>query len=221
MTPTREPDTTGPQASTPVAIVLPADPDAYVPGARSTSNGFTGQGATEGQATRPFHLLAWGGRVAPGFRIKAIAICERLEIDPDYLMAVMAFDTGRTFDPAVINASSGAVGLIQFLPATVQELGSTPEQMRAMSALEQLDMMEAYLFRFRGRLHSLEDVFMAVLYPNAIGQDSDYILFGNLDVLYAQNRGLDLNADGVITKAEASEKVRGSLAEGLGVENRG
>ena len=53
------------------------------------------------------------------FRNKVIEIADRLLIDPNFLMAIMSFETGATFDPKIKNAAgSGATGLIQFMPTT-------------------------------------------------------------------------------------------------------
>lgn len=48
---------------------------------------------------------------------------------------------------------------------------------------------------------------MTVLWPQAIGQEEDYILFSKGDGIYESNSGLDSNNDGVITKKEATQKV--------------
>ena len=49
---------------------------------------------------------------------------------------------------------------------------------------------------------------MAILYPKAVGKDSEYALFKEGTRAYFQNRGLDINEDGIITKAEATQKVK-------------
>ena len=111
-------------------------------------------------------------------------------------------------------AGSGATGLIQFMPATAKGLTGAESKEAAikiledMSPVEQLDYVKKYLAPFKGKLNSLEDVYMAVLYPKAVGKDSDYALFKRGTKAYWQNRGLDLDRDGVITKLEAASKVR-------------
>lgn len=165
--------------------------------------------------------IAWGKRVSPEFKAKVIEICTRLRINVDYLMAAMAFETGRTFDPAITNSVSGATGLIQFLPSTALGLGTTTDALRRMSAVEQLNYVENYFAPYEGRLATLEDVYMAILWPKAIGQSDEYALFASPTTAYNQNRGLDLNGDGRVTKAEAAAKVRDSLAEGLSSQNKG
>lgn len=149
------------------------------------------------------------------FQSKVVDIADDLGADPRDLMAVMRFETGGTLNPAEKNrAGSGATGLIQFMPSTAKELTGAESKeaaiklMESMSPVEQLDYVQKYLAPFKGRLNSLEDVYMAVLWPKAVGKDPDYALFERGTKAYWQNRGLDLNKDGVITKAEATSKVR-------------
>lgn len=164
--------------------------------------------------------ICWGARVSPAFRDGVRRMGARLAISPDYLMACMAFETGRTFDPAIRNAAgSGAVGLIQFMPSTAAALGTSVEALAAMSAVQQLAMVEAYFRPSKGRLKTLSDVYMAILWPGAIGKAESFVLFRESDPkrpkMYLQNKGLDWNDDGVITKAEACAGVEAQLKAGL------
>jgi peptidoglycan hydrolase-like protein with peptidoglycan-binding domain len=161
----------------------------------------------------PSAPLAWGARVSPEFKSKVRAISEKIGCDPNFLMACMAFETGETFSPSVRNRASGATGLIQFIPKTARGLGTSTDALAAMSAVEQLDFVEKY---FQGRsVRTLEDVYMAILWPVAVGKDNDFVLFATPSRAYRQNSGLDRNRDGRITKAEAAAKVRAKLDRGL------
>jgi peptidoglycan hydrolase-like protein with peptidoglycan-binding domain len=142
------------------------------------------------------------------FRKKVLKIADRLLIDPNFLMAIMSFETGATFSPKVKNAAgSSATGLIQFMPSTAKSLGTTVEDLEKMTAVAQLDFVEKYFAPYKGRLLTIEDAYMAVLYPKGIGKGKDYVLFEKPSVQYKQNSGLDLNADGRITVGEACRKV--------------
>lgn len=152
---------------------------------------------------------------SPEFDAKVEDIASNLDVNPEHLFKAMAFETGGTFDPAVKNkAGSGATGLIQFMGSTAKELTGADTKQAAlkilgdMSATEQLDYVEKYLKPFKGKLNSVDDVYMAILYPKAVGKDSEYALFKEGTTAYWQNRGLDIDKDGVITKAEATNKVR-------------
>lgn len=166
--------------------------------------------------------IAWGARVPAEFRRKVIAIAGRLAMDPNHLIAIMAFETGRTFDPAVTNhAGSGATGLIQFMPATARALGTSTAALSRMSAIDQLDYVEAYIAPYAGRMKDLPSAYMAVLYPRAVDKEPGYVLFRKGSKAYKLNRGLDLNGDGQVTKAEASAKVAALLTEGLRPGSKG
>lgn len=165
-------------------------------------------------------MLAWGNKVSQEFRVKVIEMAKRLETDPNWLMAALAFETGETFSPSVKNgAGSGATGLIQFMPATARTLGTTTDFLGRMKPEEQLYYVESYLIPYKGRLKTLEDVYMAIFWPAAIGKPTNHVLFRKDDPKapkrYIQNKGLDFNRDGIITKAEATEKVRKKLEKGL------
>lgn len=165
--------------------------------------------------------LAWGNRVNATFRTKIVLICDNLGIDPSYLMSCMAFESAETFSPGIKNmAGSGAVGLIQFMSSTAIDLGTTTDRLAAMSAVDQLDYVQKYFSRYVHRLKTLEDTYMAILFPAAIGKPPEYILFSQTDTdghikAYLQNKGLDWNKDGNITKYEASLGVRKEYDKGM------
>lgn len=140
-----------------------------------------------------------------------------LGISESALYAVMDFETGGTFNPGTRNAAgSGATGLIQFMPDTAKELGTTTDALSKMSRAQQMTYVSYYL---QGKVKpgmDASDVYMSVLFPAAVGKSDDFVLFGNgamqgyTNRAYAQNAGLDLNKDGRITKAEAAAQVVGS-----------
>jgi hypothetical protein len=165
--------------------------------------------------------LAWGAKVSEGFRDKVRAIAADLGCDPDFLMASMAFETGETFSPKIKNPQSGATGLIQFMPSTAKALGTTTNDLANMSPEDQLDFVAKYFNDHKGKLHTLEDVYMAILWPAAVGKEIDYVLFAKPSQAYEQNKGLDSNKDGKVTKAEAAAKVLAKLENGRRPEHAG
>lgn len=163
--------------------------------------------------------LAWGARVAPDFRSRLRQISTVLSCNPDHLMAAMAFETGETFSPSIRNQASGATGLIQFMPSTARSLGTTTDDLAAMSAVQQLDYVERYFRGSANRLNSLEDVYMAILWPRAVGQTNSYVLFSQPSRAYELNQGLDADRDGSVTKMEAASPVQRKLTKGLLPQN--
>lgn len=162
--------------------------------------------------------LAWGAAVSPQFRNKVRAISTYLGCDPNHLMACMAWESGETFSPKVVNmAGSGATGLIQFMPSTAKDMGVTTAFLASMTAEQQLDYVEEYFKPYRGKLKTLGDLYMAILWPKGVGKDDSYVLWDRTTrpTTYRQNSGIDINRDGVITKAEATAKVRAKLDKGM------
>lgn len=166
------------------------------------------------------NTLAWGAHVSAEFRRLVLLLAREGGFDPSDLMAVIAFETGRTFAPDVRNALSGATGLLQFMPTTARGLGTTTEALALMTAEEQLRAyVRAYLRPYYGRIRTLSDLYMAVLWPKAVGEAEAFVLFGEGSTAYLQNKGLDVNKDGAITKAEAAAYVVKAREEGLRPEN--
>ena len=165
--------------------------------------------------------VAWGKKVSAPFKRRVIEISAEFGIDPNYLMAAMAFESARSFSPSIENPYSGAVGLIQFMPGTAKGLGTSTAALKRMNAVAQLDYVRRYFLPYKGRLKDLSDLYMAILWPRAIGKPSSHVLFAQGSKEYRQNKGLDVNTDGVVTKVEAANKVHQHLVEGMREELRG
>ena len=164
--------------------------------------------------------IAWGKKLKADEKAKVIEIASDLKVSPDYLMACMAFETGETFSPACKNAAgSSGTGLIQFMRTTAIALGTTVEALAKMTVIEQLDYVYDFFKPFTGKLNTLGDVYMAILWQIAVGKPDSYVLFNKNDTKhpkrYAQNKGLDGNKDGVVSKAETVAKVLAKLEKGL------
>lgn len=168
--------------------------------------------------------LAWGAKVSSTFRDRVRWIGEDLNFDPNWLMACMAFETGRRFTADVRNPSSTATGLIQFMAATAKGLGTTTAALSKMTAEDQLNYVWRYFrdrIRERGPITRLSDCYMAILNPVAMGKPDSFVMWVKGSSAYGVNAGLDANKDAQITKAEAAAKVHALLAEGLRPENVG
>jgi hypothetical protein len=178
-------------------------------------------GASNQQNRRP---IAWGAKVSETFRGRVWWSCAVLGADPDDMMSCMAWESGRTFSPSVLNmAGSGAIGLIQFMPATARSLGTSTVALSKLSAEDQLNFVHKYFLPYKGRLRTLSDLYMAILWPAAVGKADDYVLFdrAKTPTAFRQNAGLDANKDGKVTKAECSAKLLAMKAEGLKPGNVG
>ena len=161
-----------------------------------------------------YDSIQGGNRAA--FANKVITISNQLNINPDWLMVVMKFESG--LNSKAQNTTSGATGLIQFMPSTAIGMGTTTTDLYNMSNVEQLDYVYLYLSKFAGEIRSLTDLYLTVFYPVAIGKSEDYIL-GNTDEqrkkIARQNKIFDTNNDGYITKAEVKQYIE-SYAKRIG-----
>ncbi|WP_321374420.1 hypothetical protein [Pseudomonas extremaustralis] len=163
--------------------------------------------------------LIWGTRVDEAFRAKVTAIANNLSLQPNWLMAVMAFETGYTFSPAERNQGSSATGLIQFLQSTAIGLGTTTARLARMTAVQQLDWVEKYYRAVpASRIKNLGDAYLAVLFPAAIGRPDAFVMWqrdtGQYQREYAANSGLDREKKGYITRGDAVSVVNNSYREG-------
>lgn len=157
--------------------------------------------------------LLFSNIVSSAFIDKVKQVANTLLIEANWLMFAMGFETGYTFSPSIVNASSGATGLIQFLPATAIWLGTSVEALKAMSAEEQLYWVQKYLEAIEkkyGRFASYHDLYFAIFYPYAIAQDDNYIIGSQegqskVQAIALHNKGFDLNNNNEITKAEVKQ----------------
>lgn len=161
-------------------------------------------------------VIAWATKVSSAFKMKVLSICQELEMCPDFLMSAMAFESAESFRADIKNAAgSGAVGLIQFLSSTAKALGTTTEALAKLTPEQQLEYVKKYFQPKRGRLQTIEDLYMAILYPAAVGKAPESTLFNKGTTAYRQNAGLDTNRDGKITITEAVLLVRAEFEKGL------
>jgi len=114
---------------------------------------------------------------SPEFNEKLNKIGQKLQVDPKDLMRIMRFETGGKMSPSTNNGISDAVGLIQFMPKTARDLGTTTEKLAKMSAVEQLD----YVYRFYKRNGvkpgmGVGDLYMLTFMPLYVNEKDDTVL---------------------------------------------
>ena len=137
------------------------------------------------------------------FISKLNGISKTLDIDPNWLMAVMNIES--RLNPQAINNTSGAVGLIQWLPSTLTDYDMTPAQMRQFDNVQQLTYVQRYLEPYRNKMTKYADVYLAIFYPAALGKGDDY-RFPNS--VYLSNQYVDLVPEhGELTVADIKKWV--------------
>lgn len=146
----------------------------------------------------------------PDFTKKLDKVAAGLGVKSSDLLAVMKQESG--VKASAVNRTSGATGLIQFMPATARRLGTTTEELAKMDPVQQLDYVYKY-FKMTGVGNgTLGDLYMAVFMPKYVGYPDNFILGGSglpgfAGKVYAQNAGLDRNRDGTITVADVKNSV--------------
>lgn len=174
----------------------------------------------------PKYSACWSARVSQEFVARIQKWVDDRGFNQNflhYLMAIMAFESAGTFDPAKQNmAGAQAYGLIQFMDGAAKDLNTTLSALRAMTQMQQLEYVLKY-FDMRNRayrLRNLEDFYLSVFYPKAIGMSADKTVFSTGTKGYIQNRGLDIDKDGNITVGEISVKIYQTYYDGMLIKNR-
>lgn len=149
---------------------------------------------------------------------KINAISEKIKCKPEDLQALILSESdGKA---SAYNKTSKAAGLIQFLPSTAKEYGLTTEKLRGMSQEDQLDYVEKYLADRKSwsgfkNSESLDkaSLYCLVLCPSYAKKGAKEALYARGSIAYKQNRGLDLNNDGKITKVELAQRIDSKTKE--------
>lgn len=161
-------------------------------------------------------MLIYENKVPASYRTafvtKVKQVAKRLGINPNWLMAIMYFESAKTFSPSITN-SIGATGLIQFMPNTAIGLGTTTAALRQMTAVQQLDYVEKYYLQNYKYLKitaasSYVDTYLITFFPAAVNKGLDFVIqTKNLSaaLIAKQNPIFDVNKDGKITVREIQE----------------
>jgi peptidoglycan hydrolase-like protein with peptidoglycan-binding domain len=152
------------------------------------------------------------------FKNKLVEVANALGINPDWLATVISFETGGTFSPSIQNPYSNATGLIQFMPSTAKGLQTTIDALKSMTDVQQLDYVYKYLSAWKGRMHNLDDVYLAIFMPTQMGKSSSSVVASEGSKVYEQNSGFDRDKKGYFTVGDITSAVRGVYNAGI---NRG
>ena len=145
------------------------------------------------------------------FYNKVVQIANRINCSADDLMALMNSESGLNHD--IVNGI-GATGLIQFLPKTAKGLGTTTAALRQMTPEQQLVYVEKHLTTTKkwagfsdserlgpGTLYAL--VFLPAYAKRDVLADRD----NDPNGYYSSNKGVDIDGDGKITKADLAKRI--------------
>lgn len=154
---------------------------------------------------------------------KVNEVASSLEINPNWLLAVMYFETAYTLSPAKTN-NIGSVGLIQFTRdkagVNYKTIGGRRymlADLAKMTFIQQMDVVQAYykeVYKMMkvSKLNSFVDVYLVTFFPAALNKANDYVLQTSrlsASLIAKQNPIFDKNKDGKITKSEIVDYFRG------------
>lgn len=164
--------------------------------------------AEVGGATK--RAIPWGvecARLHPDFLDGLLWIESKIELKPEILIPCMKFESN--LNPKARNPASTGSGLIQFMSFTAKNLGTTIENIRSLDAMGQLSYVYKYFAAMKDDWSAMTtaDVYMAILWPKAMGKPLSYKMWQTGTDEYKVNRGLDINKDGMVTKEEAASIV--------------
>lgn len=153
---------------------------------------------------------------------KIIEVSKSLKIDPNWLSAVMYFETGRSFSTKAKNPI-GSVGLIQFTRdksgveyKTINGVKYNLSDIQKMTFNEQMDLVFQYYKSFAGKMNSFVDVYLVTFFPNALNKTDDYVFQTKglkASLIAKQNPAFDKNKDGQITRKEVTDYFKGLFKE--------
>ncbi len=109
-----------------------------------------------------------------------VRVGRNLRTNPRWLANVINWESGMAFSTSARNKSSGATGLIQFMPKVAKVLGTTTAKLAKMDAREQMAYVQYYFEKVAsgsyrdpytqtkyepGPLHTKQAVYMTIFYP--------------------------------------------------------
>jgi hypothetical protein len=154
------------------------------------------------------------GNYNESVRLAIRELALKLQIEEEWVYRL--FDLESRGNPQAQNIHSKATGLIQFMPATAKNLGTTIEDLKKMSIEEQLVYVEKYLTKIKNKqtFDSFLDFYLAVFYPKGIGKPLTYVIGSEHGYSFAkkvakQNAGIDRagNNDGFIQKSDIDKWI--------------
>ena len=148
------------------------------------------------------------------FTAKVKTIAAKLLVDPNWLMQVMKAESG--VNPQAVNATGCATGLIQFMPKTATNLGTTTAALYKMNAVEQLDWVYKYFSPWTGKLKSYYDVYAVTFFPLIVGKPDTWVVESkdlSAALIARQNKIIDINKNGQITVGEFKQYVKNTVVK--------
>ena len=148
----------------------------------------------------------------PKFIDKLLEVSERLDFNPNWLMAVFNKESGvnpQARNTAYPVGGKPATGLIQWVEPTAQGLyGFGVDEIYEMDGVEQLELVYKYFEKVAYKITKYSDVYRHIFFPVSLGKGDDYIFKTSslaASTVAKQNPVIDLDKDSKITNREFDE----------------
>lgn len=138
---------------------------------------------------------------------------KNLGLPANWMLGLINFESGGKAD--AVAPETNATGLIQFMPATAEGLGTSVEELARMTPTQQMEYVERYLRPYADRIKRPEDLYMAVFFPHAIGKPDDFVLGSDgtgpsPEKIAEQNPVFDSDGDGQVTAGDVRRVIMGN-----------
>lgn len=156
---------------------------------------------------------------------KVIEVSKDLELEPNWLLAVMHFETNKTFSPSITNPI-GSVGLIQFTRdkkgveyKTINGKKYFLSDLKKMSFIEQMDVVKEYyqeVYRMiKRKPQDFIDTYLVTFFPIAINKPLDFVFEakGLSRYIIAKQNPAYRDKNGLVTKASVIKKFESYYGE--------
>lgn len=145
-------------------------------------------------------------------RVAVDSLASYLSVPAMWLVCL--FYNESALHPLAQNSITGAAGLNQMMPATLANLGSSTSEFLNSGIAGQCELMKKFFEPIRGIIKRPGDLYLFNFLPQAVitnvsanyvlGERNNYDKFYGLskNQIYLQNKSLDFNSDGLITRSD-------------------
>jgi hypothetical protein len=145
----------------------------------------------------------------PAGVLAVLDVAREIGAEPRELAWAIELETNHSWSPAARNPKSNAIGLIQWMPRTLRDLGMPDtETMAALSRAGQAPYVRDY-FRQQGAAYNMSepgDVLLAIFSPGALGRSDSYVIAYPHTETWKANRAYASKGNGAITAGSVRKR---------------
>jgi len=132
----------------------------------------------------------------PEFNTALDKYSKQYGINKEWVNRLIELESGGK-PTAQAGGDSSATGIIQMIESSAHRVGTSTKELMKMTPTEQLPYAFKYWDQFKGKIKQPSDLYVANMYPAALGKPDDYRLSDN--VYNSINKKLDKEGKGYLT----------------------